>query len=127
MTQTRLEHTNITVSDPAKTATWLAEVFGWKIRWQGEAISGGHTIHIGTDDHYLAIYNPNVPLEAGNSSYTMRGGLNHVGIVVDDLDAVEARVKAAGFTPGNHADYEPGRRFYFRDHDNIEFEIVAYD
>jgi len=122
----RLEHTNITVSDPQKTAAWLADVFGWKIRWQGEAISGGYTIHIGTDDHYLALYNPKVPIVPGNSSYTQRGGLNHVGIVMEGLDAVEARVIAAGFTPTTRADYEPGLRFYFRDDDNIEFEVVAY-
>lgn len=122
----RLEHVNITVTDPHKTAAWLAEVFGWRIRWEGAAINGGYTIHIGTDDFYLAIYNPNVPITEGNISYTQRGGLNHVGIVVDDLDAAEARVKAAGFRPESHADYEPGRRFYFRDTDNIEFELVEY-
>ncbi len=49
-----------------------------------------------------------------------------MGIVVDDLDAVEQRVIAAGLTPTNHDDYEPGRRFYFDDPDGIEFEIVSY-
>ena len=52
------------------------------------------------------------PAEPGDS-YTTRGGLNHLGITVDDLDATEARVTAAGFVPRSHADYEPGRRFYF--------------
>lgn len=33
---------------------------------------------------------------------------------------------AAGFTPFNHGDYEPGRRFYFLDGDGIEYEIVSY-
>jgi predicted enzyme related to lactoylglutathione lyase len=45
---------------------------------------------------------------------------------VDDLDAVERRVVAAGLRPFNHGDYEPGRRFYFLDADGIEFEIVSY-
>ncbi len=26
----------------------------------------------------------------------------------------------------SHADYEPGRRFYFHDEDGIEFEVVSY-
>ena len=47
--------------------------------------------------------------------------------VVDDLAATEQRVIAAGLKPFNHGHYEPGRRFYFLDHDGIEFEIVAYD
>ena len=32
----RLEHANITVSDPEKTAAWMQTVFGWRIRWQGQ-------------------------------------------------------------------------------------------
>ncbi len=56
-----------------------------------------------------------------------RGGLNHWAVVVDDLDAVEERVISEGFTPKSHADYEPGRRFYFYDNDGIEIEVVQYD
>ncbi len=52
--------------------------------------------------------------------------LNHIGVEVDDLDATEARVVAAGLTPFSHADYEPGRRFYFLDPDGIEYEVVSY-
>jgi glyoxylase I family protein len=52
--------------------------------------------------------------------------LNHIGVEVDDLDATEARVIAAGLTPFNHGDYEPGRRFYFFDPDGIEYEVVSY-
>jgi predicted enzyme related to lactoylglutathione lyase len=47
-------------------------------------------------------------------------------VVVDDLDAVEARVAAEGYTAHTHMDYEPGRRFYFDDRDGIEFEVVSY-
>ncbi|MDK3016975.1 VOC family protein [Pseudodonghicola flavimaris] len=122
-----LEHANFTVSDPDATAAWLCEVFGWEIRWAGPAISGGYTVHVGTPAGYLALYRPANPLQPGDDSYTRLGGLNHVGVVVEDLDTTEARVKAAGFLPHNHADYEPGRRFYFDDGDGIEFEVVAYD
>ena len=54
------------------------------------------------------------------------GTLNHLGVEVDDLDSVEARVAAEGMTPFNHADYAPGRRFYFFDPDGIEYEVVSY-
>ena len=47
--------------------------------------------------------------------------------VVDDLDATEARILAAGIETFSHADYEPGRRFYFNDADGIEFEVVSYN
>lgn len=121
-----LEHTNLTVSDPTATAAWLCDVFGWHIRWQGAAINGGHTVHVGSDDGYLAIFAPAKAAKSGPVTYDTVGGLNHIGILVDDLDATEARVKAAGFTPVNHADYEPGKRFYFRDGDGIEYEVVHY-
>ena len=52
--------------------------------------------------------------------------LNHIGVEVDDLDAVEARVVAAGLRPFSHDDYVPGRRFYFLDPDGIEYEVVSY-
>lgn len=121
-----LEHVNITVANTEATAAWLDRVFGWKIRWQGNSIHGGHSIHVGDADRYLAIYTPPFQTRSGESSYGLTGGLNHVGVLVDDLDAVEERVKAEGFSPHSHADYEPGRRFYFNDADGIEFEVVSY-
>lgn len=121
-----LEHVNITVSDPSATAAWLGEVFGWRVRWQGAAINNGETAHVGGDDFYVAIYAPPETTEPAVQSFDIRGGLNHVGVVVDDIDAAETRVKAAGFAPFNHRDYEPGRRFYFHDGDGIEWEVVSY-
>ena len=121
-----LEHVNLTVSDPIKTAATLEQLFGWKIRWQGPALGNGYTVHVGTDDSYLAVYSVGTPGDSAVSSYKVKGGLNHVGVLVDDLDATEARVVAAGFTPENHGNYEPGRRFYFYDRDGIEFEVISY-
>ena len=54
----RLEHANITVTDPQATAAWMTQIFGWRIRWQGDAIAGGNTIYIGTDSSYVALYTP---------------------------------------------------------------------
>jgi len=125
MAEAFLEHVNITVSDPVKTAERLADLFGWQIRWQGEAKAGGYSVHVGNDSSYVAVYSLGQPNEASDS-YTTRGGLNHIGVVVDDLDATEKRVKAMGYTPHSHADYEPGRRFYFDGDDGIEFEVVSY-
>lgn len=121
-----IEHLNITVPDPAKTAKMLCDLFDWRIRWSGEAIDSGHTIHVGSEDSYLALYHPNTPLNEAINTYDTIGGANHIGVVVEDLDAMEKRVLAAGFKPRAHADYEPGRRFYFCDSDGIEFEIISY-
>lgn len=126
MATARLEHLNMTVTDPRTTAAWIERVFGWKIRWEGPGMTTGYTIHIGNDDAYVALFSfPETPKPATDSYHT-RGGLNHWAVVVDDLDAVEEKVRAEGFTPQKHADYEPGRRFYFDDADGIEVEVVQY-
>lgn len=122
-----LEHANFTVSDPQATAAWMEKLFGWHIRWQGEAISGGYTVHVGSDSQYLALYSPGTAPKTGPSSYTNVAGLNHIAVVVDDIDAMERAILAHGFKTGNHGDYEPGRRFYFHDADDIEYEVVQYD
>lgn len=122
-----LEHANFTVTDAEQTAAWMSDLFGWHIRWQGPAIDGGRSLHVGTDTQYLALYQPAKSVTPKNSSYTTAGGLNHIALVVEDIDGMEEKVRAHGFTPVNHADYEPGRRFYFHDGDNIEYELVQYD
>jgi catechol 2,3-dioxygenase-like lactoylglutathione lyase family enzyme len=125
MSKPRIEHVNVTVTDPERAAKLMAALFGWHVRWRGAARDGGHTIHVGSDDHYIALYT------GGNADYSAddfaKGRpLNHIGVEVDDLDATEARVVAAGLRPFSHADYEPGRRFYFLDPDGIEYEVVSY-
>ena len=42
----RLEHVNITVSDPQRAAALMDQLFGWKIRWEGASINGGYSIHV---------------------------------------------------------------------------------
>lgn len=121
-----LEHVNFTVPDADRTAKWLCEVFGWKIRWQGAARNGGKSIHVGTEDDYLAVFTPKEGVAPNTQGKDVVGAMNHIGVVVDDLDAVEASVKAHGFPTFNHDDYEPGRRFYFEDENGIEFEVVSY-
>ncbi|TYC63614.1 VOC family protein [Rhodobacterales bacterium] len=122
-----LEHVNVTVSDPEATARRLKDWFGWEVRWKGPSLGGGTTYHIGNQTSYVAAYCPATPLNTLDAvSHHTRGGLNHVAVVVDDLDAAEDRIKAGGYVTKNHADYEPGQRFYFHDDDGIEFEIVSY-
>ncbi|GAB5450449.1 MAG: hypothetical protein Hals2KO_07770 [Halioglobus sp.] len=121
-----LEHVNLTVSDPRATAELLCELFEWHIRWEGPSQMGGDTVHVGTDTDYIAVYTLDGEPPGSGRTGKYKGGLNHVGVVVDDLVAVESRVIAAGLEPFNHMNYEPGRRFYFLDRDGIEFEVVSY-
>lgn len=121
-----IEHVNITVRDPERSAKLMHDLFGWKVRWQGPSLNGGRTIHVGDDQFYLALYTHD-GVDTPDGTFRKGRPLNHVGIAVDDLDEAERRVEAAGLTPFSHGDYDPGRRFYFLDYDGTEFELVSYD
>ena len=125
MSSPRIENVNITVSDPKRTSDLMERLFDWHVRWSGPAQNGGHTIHVGSDDHYVALYAGGDTAKVAEA-FSKGRPLNHIGVEVDDLDASEARVIAAGLRPFSHADYEPGRRFYFLDPDGIEYEVVSY-
>lgn len=121
----RIEHVNITVSDPKESAVILGRIFGWKVRWEGPALANGYTVHVGGPEDYLALYTGPDGQHA-NIRYPKGEPLQHIGIEVDDLEETEKRVIAEGYEPFSHADYEPGRRFYFLDRDGIEFEVISY-
>ena len=122
----QLEHINLTVGDSDKTASWLCRVFDWDVRWSGPSIHGGYSVHVGGKNNYMALYSAVPPSKGVKVNYTEKNGLNHVGIVVDDLEQAESRIIKAGYAPYSHQDYEPGRRFYFRDEDGVEYEVISY-
>ena len=128
MSQIFLEHINFTVADAKASADELCQLFDWKVRWHGDAMDGqGETYHVGSDDSYLALYSPKTGAgKSDENSYATNAGLNHIGVVVPDIDATEAKVKTAGYEPGPRWDYEPGLRFYFYNRDGIEIEVVSY-
>ena len=125
MAALRIEHVNVTVSDPDRSARLMESIFGWKVRWKGPSLNGGRTVHVGNGDHYVALYAPR-DAPAGDAGFAKGRPLNHIGVEVDELDETEAKVVAAGLVPFSHGDYEPGRRFYFFDPDGIEYEVVSY-
>ena len=125
MTAMRIEHVNITVTDPERSAAMMEAIFGWRVRWRGPARDGGRTVHVGSDEYYLALYASREPTP-GASPFSKGTPLNHVGVEVDDLDATEEKVVSAGLVPFSHDDYDPGRRFYFFDPDGIVYEVVSY-
>lgn len=119
----RLEHVNIRVSDPDRTAAFLTRLCGWHERWRGPSALGGWTIHLGAETDYIALYQGDTPLPG---PFAKGQPLQHIGLLVDNLDAAEQVVIAEGLEPFNHGDYEPGRRFYVFDWDGIEWELVSY-
>ena len=126
MKPAKFEHVNVTVSDPKKTAQMLVDLFGWHIRWEGPSKYDGYTVHVGTDEDYVALYALPKQDRPEQESYYRTGALNHFGILVEDLRAAEQKILAAGIETHSHQTYDPGSRFYFHDHDGIEWEVLSY-
>ena len=89
MKPAKFEHVNVTVADPDRTAAMLAQLFGWHVRWKGPSKSDGYTVHVGTDEDYIALYALPDQDKAPRESYFITGAVNHFGILVDDLAAAE--------------------------------------
>ncbi|MBV7264632.1 VOC family protein [Erythrobacter ani] len=121
----KIEHANLSVTQPDRSAELLKGLLGWEERWRGHSALGGDTLHIGEPGNgatYLALYTS----EQVKGDFAKGQPLNHIGLIVDDLAEAERVVIDAGLKPFSHGDYEPGRRFYFLDWDGIEFEVVSY-
>lgn len=122
MTQGRIEHVNLTVTDIDRLASLFEKLLGWHVRWRGAALNGGETVHVGDEQTYLALYTDG----SDHAGQPKGRPMNHVGFSVDDLDEAERVLTQAGLDTYWHDDYEPGRRFYFLDWDGIEYEVVSY-
>ena len=130
----RLEHTNIVVTAVEPTIRFVTAAFpGWRVRGRGNEPFAGmprEWVHVGDDDNYLALTAYDLPPGAKGKARDLHSaapGLAHVGFEVADIDAVVARLAAAGFKPDHWGPDHPHRRnVYFLDGEGLEFEFVEY-
>jgi hypothetical protein len=125
-----MEHANITVDNIADTKRFLMTAFPhFKVRggqktdhgdWQKE------WIHLGTDEIYIAL--EEVTLEpTGSRTRHEDPGINHIGIVVDDIDELATRLKDYQVGEMMVEGDGPGRkRFYVHDGAGCEWEFIQY-
>lgn len=120
-----LEHVNLTVSDLQRSIDFYSKLFDFRVRWRADAAAEKQEAHVGNDDMYIAFFQASQP-ERAEVDY-QRVGLNHFGILVDDLDKYRERLSQMGVQPHYEPEYPPGRRLYFYDPDRVEVELVQYD
>jgi catechol 2,3-dioxygenase-like lactoylglutathione lyase family enzyme len=127
----RLEHANLTVPDIDAAIAFLQAVEpSFQVR-HDETPAGKHRwVHVGSDEFYIALEEPH--RDSASFSPPPKQtyhdfGFNHLAWVVDDFEAVVARLEAAGYRRG--MEVEPHlyrKRAYFFDSAGFEWEIVEY-
>lgn len=117
-----LEHVHLGVKNLATTEEFLSAALpGFSRRGSGYAEGYGNWVHIGGQDNYIALTETDVELDPKS--------LRHIGLVVDDIDAVIRRLEAVGRSPSDASalnSHPFRRRVYYRDDNGIHWEFVQY-
>lgn len=120
-----LEHANITVNNLVNSTIFFQTAFiEFQIRGGGTN-NGRKWIHLGNATTYLSLNEASNSVES--SKNYEKNGFNHIGFVVDDVDALGSRLLQAGFKRDYPKQIEKFRiRDYFTDSDGNEYEFVQY-
>lgn len=117
-----LEHIHISVASIEATERFLLlAVPQYSRRGGGEDQEYGEWLHIGTATNYIAL----TEVKDAKCSKNLR----HIGLVVDDIDALIVRLQAAGIAPSDTSamDGHPHRRrVYYCDGNGLDWEFVEY-
>src|SRR5262249_12139078 len=124
----RLDHANLTVRNVDETLRFLCTAFpDFRIRAEGKKWSGGRWLHVGNDDVYLALDEARAEPAERWVPYAGKPGTNHLGFVVDDAEALRARMRAAGYAHTTVPNPPPlRRRLYVHDAEGNDWEFVQY-
>lgn len=125
----QLEHVNLVVNDiDAELAFYRAAFPHWRVRERQQGSWSGKPrtwVHFGDDYQYLAFGDNGEGENRDLAGHTP--GLAHVAFVTHNLDALVARLHAAGFDPDKEGAHEPHRRnIYYIDPAGFEVEFVEY-
>jgi catechol 2,3-dioxygenase-like lactoylglutathione lyase family enzyme len=124
----RLEHANLAVRDVDATIHFLQTAFPeFRVRSEGKTSDRLRWVHVGTEETYVAVNESSEEPAEAWVAYGGKPGLNHLGYEVDDVEAVRARLAAAGFRDTTVPNEHPHRkRVYFFDAEGNDWEFVQY-
>lgn len=124
-----LEHVNLVVSDINAMLKFYQAAFPhWTIRDEGDSLWHGkprHWLHFGDEFQYIALSDNGVGDNRQLDGHSV--GLAHFAYVIDNLEAVIARLVKAGFKIAKDgADVSFRKNIYFVDPAGFEVEFVQY-
>lgn len=120
-----LEHANITVKNLQKGIHFFQTAFPhFRIRAKGN--DPREWVHLGDDTTYLAINQVIGNTDIDRENYDDLG-INHIGFVVEDVNAIVQQLISAGYKRDYPRQEEKFRiREYFADEDGNQYEFVEY-
>ena len=127
----QLEHVNISVVDLDRAVAFLQIAFPeFRIRGdgQGEFADGTSAwLHLGRDELYVSLNTSSLLTAAREKpAEQYETGINHVGFVVVDVEALLRSYEAAGFMCELKHELPARKRLYVADADGIIWEFVEY-
>ena len=125
-----LEHANITVLDLDEAVKFVTTALPhFRIRGRGEQDQGDWKLtwlHVGTDDTYISLMQTDI-VALGERQLKDSTGINHVGFVVEDVEAVKGRLETGGYKAVYALPHHPHRkRLYSTDPSGVTWEFVEY-
>ena len=125
---TQLEHANLCVSDIDGMIKFLQTALpDFIIRHDETDNEGDRWVHIGNDQTYIALNNSTQKDSTDWAPYSGMPGVNHLGYMVDSVEQVRSRLRAAGYTESTVENNHPFRkRLYFYDPEGRDWEFVEY-
>jgi catechol 2,3-dioxygenase-like lactoylglutathione lyase family enzyme len=121
----RFEHINLSCQDIDASQKFYQTLFpDWYVRVEG-VNDGSRWMHFGNDHFYLAL-NDYPELKRVHSIYE-NIGINHVGFVINDGEAIKQKLEAEGIEYYTMTAPETKHRIYINDPDGNEIELVEYN
>lgn len=121
----RFEHINMSCKDLDETRAFYQKVFpDWYVRAEGKNDHGERWMHFGGDQFYLAL--THTPDSARTHHIYDNVGINHVGFVIRDGEAMKAQLEKNGIEYYTLPAAETKHRIYITDPNGNETELVEY-
>ena len=126
---TRIEHINITVPDIDAAISFLKIVApDFEVRSDNKPADSHRWTHIGNDHYYFALQEAHLDATPQKQLPSYKNyGVNHVALVVANIEELEQKLVAAGYHKGIGTPKEKYRkRAYYFDSAGFEWELVEY-
>ena len=123
----RLVHSMIRVLDEARSTAFYAQAFDMHVVDRLD-FEGFTLVYMAAEQGGFEL---ELTINKGRvEPYALGDGYGHLAVVVDDLEALHARLEAAGLAPRKIVDFRNGdeavaRFFFIADPDGYQIEVIA--